>query len=136
MSRKCRSSSRAAHRVAPGAQAMTVSYFVRYDISTADVGAFLAHYRRKHVPILARWPGMRRVVLHTPVEWNDPFAIQRGSASLLVQLEFESPAALRAALFSDERAEARLDFQSFPAFSGTVTHQAMQSDEAWRKDDE
>jgi uncharacterized protein (TIGR02118 family) len=111
---------------------MTVSYFVRYDISTADIGAFLEHYRRRHVPILARWPGIRRVALHTPAEWNDPFAVNRGGASLLVQLEFESGAALKAALFSKERAEARLDFQSFPAFSGTVTHQAMQSEEAWR----
>lgn len=111
---------------------MSVSYFVRYEISTADIAAFLERYRKKHVPILARWPGMRRVVLHTPVEWNDPFAVHRGSASLLVELEFESEAALRTALFSRERAEARLDFQGFPAFSGTVTHQAMQSEEVWR----
>jgi uncharacterized protein (TIGR02118 family) len=112
---------------------VTISYFVHYDISTADVAAFIDRYRRSHVPILRRWPGIRRVVLHTPAEWNDPFAITRGSAALLVQLEFESAEALKAALFSAERAEARLDFQGFPAFSGTVTHQAMQSEEAWRK---
>ncbi|MBV8030186.1 MAG: EthD family reductase [Betaproteobacteria bacterium] len=110
---------------------MTVSYFVRYDISTADAKSFLEHYRTRHVPILARWPGAKRVVLHTPAEWNDPFAITRGNAMLLVQVEFESAAALKSALFSRERAEARLDFQNFPAFSGTVTHQAMLSEEAW-----
>jgi uncharacterized protein (TIGR02118 family) len=112
---------------------MTVSYFVRYDISTADVKAFVERYRRSHVPILARWPGIRRVTLHTPADWNDPYAITRGRASLLVQLEFNSAEALKAALFSNERAEARLDFQGFPAFSGAVTHQAMHSEEAWRK---
>ena len=112
---------------------MTVSYFVRYDIDTADAKAFVERYRRSHVPILARWPGIRRVVLHTPADWNDPYAITRGGASLMVQLEFDSAEALKAALFSGERAEARLDFQDFPAFSGTVTHQAMHSEEAWRK---
>lgn len=112
---------------------MTVAYFVRYDIGTADPAAFVERYRRRHVPILERWPGIRRVVMHTPVEWNDPFAINRGVALLLVEIQFESAEALKAALFSDERAEARRDFQSFPAFSGTVTHQAMQSEEVWRK---
>ncbi len=112
---------------------MSVSYFVRYDISTPDAPAFVARYRERHVPILARWPGIRRVVLHTPAEWNDPFAIARGSAMLLVELEFDSAEALKKALFSAERAEARMDFQGFPAFSGTVTHQAMSSEEVWRK---
>lgn len=113
---------------------MSISYFVRYDISTPDAQAFVERYRSRHVPILKRWPGITRVMLHTPVEWNDPYAINRGSAVLLVELEFESAAALKKALFSPERAEARLDFQSFPAFSGTVTHQAMSSEEAWRKE--
>jgi hypothetical protein len=48
-------------------------------------------------------------------------------------LEFESAAALNKALFSPGRAKARLDFQSFPAFTGVVTHQAMTGEEAWRK---
>jgi len=113
---------------------MSVSYFVRYDISTPDARAFVARYRERHVPILAGWPGIQRVVLHTPVEWNDPFAITRGSAILLVELEFESAEALKKALFSNERAKARLDFQNFPAFSGTVTHQAMTREEVWRKE--
>jgi hypothetical protein len=33
---------------------MSVSYFERY--------------REVHVPLLARWPGMRRVLLHTPLD--------------------------------------------------------------------
>jgi uncharacterized protein (TIGR02118 family) len=112
---------------------VSISYFVRYDISTADLARFMEHYRTRHVEILSRWPGAQRVVLHTPAEWNDPFAIARGNAVLLVQMEFESEAALKAALFSRERAEARMDFQSFPAFSGTVTYQAMCSEEVWSR---
>jgi hypothetical protein len=40
---------------------------------------------------------------------------------------------MEAAFRSNERAEAREDFRKFPAFTGTVTHQAMQSQEAWRR---
>jgi len=112
---------------------MSVSYFVRYDIELADHDAFLAHYREHHVPILARWPGIRRVVLHTPLEWHDPFPVTRARAVLLAQLEFDSRAAMEHALQSAERAAAREDFQRFPAFTGTVTHQAMASIEAWRR---
>jgi uncharacterized protein (TIGR02118 family) len=111
---------------------MSVSYFVRYDVSTPDLPHFLDYYRRHHVPILSRWPGMRRVVLHTATEWSDTFRVNRGAAVLLAQLEFDSAADLQAALASPGRAEARRDFESFPPFEGTVTHQAMTSEEAWR----
>lgn len=112
---------------------MSVSYFVRYDIETAEREAFVAHYRTHHVPILARWPGMKRVVLHTPLEWSDPFPVNRGRAVLLAQLEFESREAMERAFRSPERGEAREDFKRFPPFTGTVTHQAMASEEAWRR---
>jgi uncharacterized protein (TIGR02118 family) len=111
---------------------MSVSYFVRYEGTSRDVAAFLRHYREKHVPILARWPGLQRVVLHTPVQSTDPFAVNRGGAALLAQLEFPSVEALNAALAGAERAEARKDFQQFPKFEGTVVHQAMRAEEIWR----
>lgn len=111
---------------------MSISYFVRYEGTSSDAAAFMRHYREKHVPILARWPGLQRVVLHTPVEWNDPFPVNRGRAALLAQLEFQSVEALNAALAGPERAEARKDFQQFPPFDGTVVHQVMTAEEAWR----
>lgn len=111
---------------------MSISYFVRYEGTSSDAAAFMRHYREKHVPILARWPGLQRVVLHTPVEWNDPFPVNRGRAALLAQLEFQSVEALNAALAGPERAEARKDFQQFPPFDGTVVHQVMMAEEAWR----
>lgn len=112
---------------------MSVSYFVRYDVTAQDREAFLAYYRTHHVPILARWPGLRRIVLHTPVEWGDAWPVQRGRALLLAQLEFDSLEALHAAFGSPERAEARADMAKFPPFEGQVTHQALESAEAWRK---
>ncbi len=112
---------------------MSVSYFVRYDIRAQDIDAFLLHYRTKHVPILARWPGLQRVVLHTATQWSDPSPVNRGSAVLLAELQFESAQGLNEALSSPQRAEARRDFERFPPFEGMVTHQAMNSDEAWRR---
>ena len=112
---------------------MSVSYFVRYDITTRDTAEFLRYFREVHVPLATRWPGLKGVVLHTPIEWNDPYAITRGSSVLLVQFEFDSAAALSRALFSPERENTRRDFQNFPAFAGTVTHQALTTETVWTR---
>jgi uncharacterized protein (TIGR02118 family) len=112
---------------------VSVSYFIRYDIQARDAGEFIDYYRNKHVPVLARLPGLKRVVLHTPVEWSDTWPVSRGRALLLAQLEFDSTKALHAACASPERAAARADMANFPPFEGVVTHQALASAEAWRK---
>jgi len=111
---------------------MSVSYFVRYDIEIADLPAFMRRYREVHVPLVARWPGLRRMVLHTPLAWRDPFPVNPGSALLMAQLEFENEAAMNAALASMERAAAREDFKRFPRFDGSVVHQAMAEEEVFR----
>jgi len=110
---------------------MTVSYFVRYEGEASE--EFLRHYRETHVPILARWPGMRRILLHTDLQVQDPFQVNRGKAFVVAQLEFESQADLDRALESPERAEARRDFEKSPPYAGEVFHQAMNSEEVWRK---
>ncbi len=109
---------------------MTVSYFVRYEGEASE--EFLRHYREAHVPILARWPGMRRIVLHTDMEFQDPLPVNRGRSVLLAQLEFETQADLDAALASAQRAEARRDFEKFPPYAGKVFHQAMAQEEVFR----
>ena len=112
---------------------MSVSYFIRYDVSASDEQAFLRYYREHHVRLLARWPGLRRVVLHTPLGWSDAWPVNRGRALLLAQLEFDSTEAMHAAFASPERAQTRADMANFPPFEGTVTHQALASAEAWRR---
>jgi len=72
------------------------------------------------------------VMLHTPLEWQDPFAVSRGRSVLLAQLEFESLESMQAAFRSPARAEAREDFERFPPFEGSVIHQAMAQEEAFR----
>ena len=111
---------------------MSVSYFVRYDIEVADLPAFLRRYREEHVPLVATWPGLRRMVLHTPLAWRDPFPVNAGKAVLMAQLEFETQAALDEALAGRERAVAREDFQKFARFEGKVIHQAMAQEEVYR----
>jgi uncharacterized protein (TIGR02118 family) len=109
---------------------MTVSYFVRYEVEAPE--EFIRHYRDRHVPILARWPGMRRILLHTDLKVKDPFQVNPGKALLVAQLEFESQADLERALESPQRAEARRDFQEFPPCEGKVFHQAMRQEEVYR----
>ena len=111
---------------------MSVSYFVRYDIESSDLDAFLTRYREVHVPLVSTWPGLRRMVLHTPLAWRDPFPVNPGKTVLMAQLEFEDEAAMNAAFASRERAEAREDFKRFPRYEGTVVHQAMLQQEVFR----
>ena len=110
---------------------MSVSYFVRYDITVSDLKAFIERYRKVHVPLVAKWPGLQRMVLHTPVDWKDPVPVNRGKAVLIAQLVFESEEAMNRAFASRERAEAREDFKRFMTFEGTVAHRAMKSEEVW-----
>ena len=112
---------------------MSVSYFVRYDIEVADLDAFLRRYREVHVPMVTCWPGLRAMKLHTPLQWKDTAPVNKGRAVLLAQLEFDTQADLERAFASPERAAAREDFKRFMTFEGTVTHQAMATEEVWRR---
>lgn len=107
---------------------MAVSYFVRYQGRAGDRAAFLAHYRTRHAAILRDFSDIRSLVLHTPVPWADPFPVNPDPASLLAQMTFDSVEDLNRALASEARVRAREDFANFPAFGGTVTHQAARSE--------
>ena len=112
---------------------MSVSYFVRYEGQAESQAAFLSHYRDHHVPILARFPGIVRIVLHTPISWQDPFPVKPDRFALLAQMVFASKDDLDRALQSEARATARDDFGSFPPFHGLVYHQAASSEEVFSR---
>ena len=111
----------------------SVSYFVRYEGRAENQAAFLSHYRDHHVPILARFPGIVRIVLHTPTTWQDPFPVKLDSFALLAQMVFATQDDLDRALRSEARASARDDFGSFPPFHGLVFHQAAVSEEVFSR---
>jgi uncharacterized protein (TIGR02118 family) len=111
---------------------MNVSYFVRYDITAPDLQGFLERYRKVHAPLVAKWPGLQRMTIHTPIGWDDPFPVNCGKAALLAQLEFDTEEAMNQAFASREYAEAREDFNRCMTFEGNVIHQAMRTEELWR----
>lgn len=111
----------------------SVSYFVRYEGQAESHEAFLSHYRRRHAPILARFPGIKGIVLHTPTTWQDPFPVKPDRFALIAQMIFDSQEDLDKALQSDARATARDDFASFPPFHGMVYHQAAISEEVFSR---
>jgi uncharacterized protein (TIGR02118 family) len=111
---------------------MSVSYFVRYEGPAENWDAFFCNYRDRHVPIIARFPGVRQIVLHTPIPGHDPFPVQSDRFMLLVQMVFDTPEDLEAALKSEARADARQHFATFPPFQGGAFHQAVSSQEVYR----
>jgi uncharacterized protein (TIGR02118 family) len=102
-----------------------VSYFVRYRGTSPDPEAFLSYYETRHVAILRQLPNIRSLVLHHPIAWSDPFPVRSGNSVLLAQMQFDNAGDLDAALQSQARRLARVDFGRFPPFDGEVTHEAM-----------
>jgi uncharacterized protein (TIGR02118 family) len=102
-----------------------VSYFVRYRGHAADPRAFARYYENEHAQVLRCFPGIRSLILHQPMRWNDPFSVRPDGTELLAQMTFDSAADLDVALASEARRDARADFARFPAFTGEVTHQAL-----------
>ncbi|MGE0734330.1 MAG: EthD family reductase [Alphaproteobacteria bacterium] len=107
---------------------MSVSYFVRYQNLGSAAAAFVDYYRHRHAPILAEFPGLRSLVLHTPIASADPFPTSPDPTEFLAQMVFDSPEALNRALASEARRRARDDFPNFPPFGGPATHLAMRAE--------
>ena len=104
---------------------MSVSYFVRYKGQAKNSHSFVEYYRKSHAPLLWQIPGIRDLILHHPVNFDDPFPVSTGDELMVAQMVFDSLEDLNRALASDARARARDDFANMPAFTGEVTHQAM-----------
>lgn len=102
---------------------------VFYRGQATNAEAFVARYRDIHVPILKRFPGIQRVTLHTPANWQDAHSVEPAGFVLAVEMRFDSHASLQTALNSQARSDARVDLGKFPPFEGDIWHQAMQTEE-------
>lgn len=103
---------------------MRADYLVIYQGEPEDPEEFLRYYREEHLPIVRAWPGVVGVELAVGADGEDPHPTI-GGVFMVARFSFESIEALRAALRSEERQAARADRGNFPAFEGTVRHQAV-----------
>lgn len=104
-----------------------VTYFVRYRGLPQPQDEFNAYYRTTHAAILKQMPGIRRLVLHLPTTWRDPFPVEHDRTDFLAEMTFADAAAFKIAVESRPRAIARDDLANLPRGGGAVTHQAMRS---------
>lgn len=104
-----------------------VTYFVRYRGLPQPQGDFESYYRTQHSEILKTMPGIRRLVLHVPTSWRDPFPVHPDGTDFLAEMTFADAAAFKIAVESRARAVARDDLANLPRGSAAVTHQAMRS---------
>ena len=105
------------------------TYLVRYEGPADDANAWLDHYLAHNPPLMCQLPGLRELEICSPL---DAVAFLPGHRRRQLQrnkVAFDSPQALDAALRSPVREQMRRDFTTFPAYTGAVSHHAMQT---WR----
>jgi hypothetical protein len=108
---------------APGA--LPCTYLVTYEGEAADINAWLSYYIAHHPAIMARFPGIRGIEIHSRIDWCSATGWRRENAMQRNKVVFDSPDALTAALNSPVRHEMRADFAHFPPFTGRNTHFPM-----------
>lgn len=107
-----------------GPRTAPLSFVVRYYGPMDDQQAFREFYVANHLPLLAKFPGIRNAFAYLPVNWRNP-GLPESSVLLGNEVVFDSVGALNAAMQSDIMVELRDDSRQFPPF-GHSTHHAMQ----------
>lgn len=96
-----------------------VKFCVLYQGRPEDPEAFDRYYWQVHLPIVARWPGIRGASVSRCRQLNDELY-------MVAEFLFDSFADVEAALASPERKEAAEDRLRFPRFFGTIRHQMFE----------
>lgn len=97
---------------------MSYAYLVIYEGRPENAEEFLNYYIGKHIPLVWKFPKIRRVEVERGVDGGDIFMIAR--------LTFETLEDLQTAIVSHERERARADMANFPPFKGAVRRQAVE----------
>jgi uncharacterized protein (TIGR02118 family) len=99
-----------------------LSYMVEYEGPAKDENAWHLFYVTGHPPLLAKFPGIRKIEIYTPATVISalPFAIRR--AMQRNKTAWDNAEAMNAAMASPVRAALRKDFHNFPAFEGEAAH--------------
>jgi hypothetical protein len=101
------------------------TYLVAYEGAAEDLNLWLDHYIRSHPPIMARFPGIRRIEICTRIDWIGFLPFPRAAHMQRNKVVFDDQDALTVALNSPVRHEMRADFKTFPPFTGPNTHFPM-----------
>ena len=101
------------------------SFLVKYPGPATDLNAWHGHYNEHHPPVMARFPGVRRIEIYTRIDWVSGVPWPREDVMQRNKVVFDSPDALSLALRSAVMAEMRADFNRFPAFTGGNVHYPM-----------
>jgi hypothetical protein len=110
-------------RTKPGERPCT--YLVAYEGTAENLPLWLSHYIAHHVPVMARFPGIRELEVYTRLDWCGFLPWRRVDCMQRNKVVFDDAAALTAALNSPVRHEMRADFRKFPPFTGGNSHYPM-----------
>jgi hypothetical protein len=99
-----------------------LSYMVEYEGPAQDENAWHLFYVTGHPPLLAKFPGIRKIEIYTPAVVISalPFAVRRSMQRN--KTVWDNAEAMNAAMASPVRAALRKDFHTFPAFEGAAAH--------------
>ena len=95
-----------------------VKFCVFYHGKPEDPAAFDKYYWTQHLPIVARWPRLKRILISKGQPDDDIYQI--------AELYFDSRLEMETALRSPERAMAAEDAKKFPRFNGEIKRRTFE----------
>lgn len=95
-----------------------VKFCVFYYGKPEDPAAFDNYYWTRHLPIVTRWPHLKRLVLSKGQSGDDIYQV--------AEMYFDNRTDMETALASPERAAASADSKKFPNFNGEVKRQSFE----------
>ncbi len=100
-----------------------VKFCVFYHGKPEDPAAFDRYYWIHHLPLVIRWPGLKRIIVSKGQPEDDIYQI--------AELHFASRQDLEACLRSPERALAAEDLKNFPQFHGDIKRRIFEVTDYW-----
>ena len=101
-----------------------IKFCVFYYGKPEDPAAFDDYYWTHHLPLVTRWPRLRRFVISKGQPGDEIY--------LIAEMYFESREDLEIAFHSPERAETGRDLKNFPKFLGEIKRQTFEEVEYWK----
>ena len=99
-----------------------LSYMVEYAGPAKDENVWHQFYVDSHPPLLAKFPGIRKIEIYTPATMISALPFDMRRTMQRNKTVFDSPEAMNAAMASPVRAALRKDFHKFPEFEGAAAH--------------